>query len=143
MNDDQIMSALYTIEHLESKDELERFRDALSQRESKMKEEEQKKIEADKIKKVAMGTALFDAQRRLEAAAEKIYGEKFDSEQNSIYFVLTISTAMRFLEQAGCSVQVPSYLDLSNTLIEFCLDELDCNGIQQDVVNDVIIPISF
>lgn len=143
MNDDQIMSALYTIEHLESKDELERFRDALSQRESKMKEEEQKKIEADKIKKVAMGTALFNAQRRLEATAEENYGEKFDSKLNSIYFVLTISTAMRFLEQVGCSVQVPSYLDLNNSLIEFALDELDCNGIQQDNVNDVIIPISF
>ena len=145
MDDDQIMSALYTIEHLESKDELERFRDALSQRENKMKEEEeeQKKIEADKIKKVAMRTALFNAQHRLEAAAEKIYGEKFDSEQNSIYFVLNISTAMRFLEQVGCSVQVPSCLDLSNSLIEFCLDELDYNGIQQDSVNDVIIPISF
>lgn len=143
MNDDQIMSALDTIENLESKDELERFRNALSQRESKMKEEEQKKIDADKIKKVAMKRALFDAQHKLEVAAEKIYGEKFDSGRDNVYFVLKISTALHFLEHAGCSVQVPSYLDLNNSLIEFGLDALDCHDLQQDDVNDVIIPISF
>lgn len=137
MNDYQFNAGIDAINASQTKEDIEKFKAALTQREQQLKKKEQ----AENSRAEDIKVALCKTQRFIESEMDKIYKGKYNSAMDAVYFFLRNSDAIKLLKQQGCTISVPQDFEENEYLSSFALRELSgCNTFQDDV-GDIAIPI--
>lgn len=133
MNQNEMTTATRIIETATSQKELQILLAVI-----KAKEKELEDVAEKRAREVS--SACYECQKKIEEQVSTLF-PAFRDEEDNVFFKISVKDMAAYLAQYGYKVD---FLENENTKYEDCffrLEDLDFDGMYQDDINDVIIPV--